>query len=585
MRALAVYRSLLSNRPLTKLLGGEFVSAIGDWLYIVGILVVIYRETGDPTLLGVFGALRTLPYVILSIPAGIVADRFDRRLILLVTDLARGACMLGMAALVATDGPVAAIIGLSVLAACFSTFFYPAIGAYLPSLVRDERQLGPANSAWSSLDNVGFIVGPALGGLLVAAGGITFAFLINAATFAVIAVVLWTLPPSRAKVQANMAEPVEPILTIARIDGPPPPAASTGATVGSSAGPEGSPPPEGLDDLGRIRRPLAGIGLLHFAGAAVGGGIPVLTVLLATDTLKAGEAATGLLNTAIGIGGVAGAIVAGGLVLRRRSAPALTLGVLAVAAGMTLLGASTLVIWAMVAIALASAGNLVLDVATTTIFQRVTPDRIRGRGLGVIMTVTTLAEALGSLLLPTLVAAAGVWPVLPILGGVMLAAGAASILLIGAAATRPASPFEEILARVAQLPLFTGVGASALERALGRLVEVRTTAGDEVVRQGEPADRFYIIASGTFVVSQSDPAAADGRHVLRRLGNDDVFGELGLLRGAPRSATVTAETDGRVLALDRRDFLALVGRTDRLRGRLLELYDDGPIRAVAAASA
>ena len=192
MRALAAYRALLTNRPLAKLLGGEFVSAIGDWLYIVGILVVIYRETGDPTLLGVFGALRTLPYVILSIPAGIVADRFDRRMILLVTDLARGACMLGMAVLVATNGPVIAIIGLSVLAACFSTFFYPAIGAYLPSLVSDERQLGPANSAWSSLDNVGFIVGPALGGLLVAAGGVTFAFVINAATFVVIAAVLWT---------------------------------------------------------------------------------------------------------------------------------------------------------------------------------------------------------------------------------------------------------------------------------------------------------------------------------------------------------------------------------------------------------
>ncbi|MDQ3128332.1 MAG: MFS transporter, partial [Chloroflexota bacterium] len=192
MRALAAYRALLANRPLTKLLGGEFVSAIGDWLYIVGILVVIFRETGDPTLLGVFGALRTLPYVALSIPAGIVADRFDRRLILLVTDLARGACMLGMAVLVATNGPVVAIIGLSVLAASFSTFFYPAIGAYLPSLVQDERQLGPANSAWSSLDNVGFIVGPALGGLLVVAGGVTFAFVINAITFLVVAGVLWT---------------------------------------------------------------------------------------------------------------------------------------------------------------------------------------------------------------------------------------------------------------------------------------------------------------------------------------------------------------------------------------------------------
>ena len=196
MNALAAYRGLLSNRPLSLLLGGEFVSAIGEWLYVVAILIVIYSETGDPLVLGVFGALRSLPYVVLSIPAGFAADRFDRRLVLLVTDLLRGACMLAMAWLVAIDGPIAGIVGLAVLAACGSAFFYPTIGAYIPNLVRDERELGPANGAWASLDNLGYVVGPAIGGLLVAGGGAVFALLINAATFAVIAAILWRLPPS-----------------------------------------------------------------------------------------------------------------------------------------------------------------------------------------------------------------------------------------------------------------------------------------------------------------------------------------------------------------------------------------------------
>jgi DHA3 family tetracycline resistance protein-like MFS transporter len=187
---LAAYRGLLSNRPLTKLLAGEFVSAIGDWLYIVALLVVIYGETGDPLVLGLFGAARVVPYVVLSIPAGVIADRFDRRMILLVTDLARGAAMLAMALVVAFDGPIWTLVLLSVLAACGSTFFYPAIGAYIPNLAEDERQLGPANSAWASLDNLGFVVGPVLGGILVAGGGTTFAFVINAATFLVIAAVL-----------------------------------------------------------------------------------------------------------------------------------------------------------------------------------------------------------------------------------------------------------------------------------------------------------------------------------------------------------------------------------------------------------
>ena len=129
---------------------------------------MIYRETGDPIVLGLFGAVRVIPYIVLSVPAGIVADRYDRRLVLLVTDLARAACMVAMTFVLVTDGPIAALIGLSILAACFSTFFYPAIGAYVPNLVKDERQLGPANSLYASLDNLGFVVGPVLGGILVA---------------------------------------------------------------------------------------------------------------------------------------------------------------------------------------------------------------------------------------------------------------------------------------------------------------------------------------------------------------------------------------------------------------------------------
>jgi MFS family permease len=551
MRAIAAYRGLFANRPLTKLLGGEFVSSIGDWLYIVAILVVIYRETNDATLLGLFGALRQIPYVVLSIPAGIVADRFDRRLILLVTDLLRGACMLAMAWLIATDGPVVWIIAFSILAACGSTFFYPAIGAYLPSLVKDERQLGPANSAWSSLDNLGFVVGPALGGVLVAAGGVTLAFVINAVTFLVIAAILWTLPPS---VGARVPE-AEPIVDESR----PTPERPT---------PTSAPAREAIRS---IARPLTGIGLIHVLGYGLTGGIPVLTVIFAIDVLHAGEAATGLLNTAIGIGGVTGALVSGALVLRRRLAPALIAGLVAIGAGVAVLGASGIVLAAMVGIAFAAGGNLILEVVTTTIYQRVTPDAIRGRGLGILMTASTLAECVGAIALPFIVATFGPWPALGLIAAGTAALGILSIGLIGAAATRPESPFEAILARVSKLPLFFGVRSSSLERTLTKLVEVPVAAGAIVVRQGEPADRFYIIVSGSFAVTQLTDAGTEVH--LRRLGPDDVFGELGLLRGGARTATVSAESEGLLLALERADFLALVGRAESLRGRLLGLYE------------
>ena len=105
--------------------------------------------------------------------------------------------MLVLAYLVATNGPILAIVGFAMVAASGSTFFYPAIGAYLPSLAADERQLGPANSAWASIGNLSFIVGPAIGGVLIAAGDVVIAFLLNGLSFLVIAAILWTLPPSR----------------------------------------------------------------------------------------------------------------------------------------------------------------------------------------------------------------------------------------------------------------------------------------------------------------------------------------------------------------------------------------------------
>ena len=104
-------------------------------------------------------------------------------------------------------------------------------------------------------------------------------------------------------------------------------------------------------------------------------------------------------------------------------------------------------------------------------------------------------------------------------------------------------------------------------------------AGQVIIRQGEAAERFYIVRAGAFSVTQSD---LDGEsRVLRTLGPDSVFGELGLLTGAPRSATVTATSDGTLLELDGPDFLHLVGRGGPLRGRLLGLYGQARPRATS----
>ena len=557
MSGLRVYRDLLGNRPLIRLLLGEFVSGIGDWLYIVAIFVVIYRESGDASLVGAFGAVRLLPYVFLSVPAGIVADRFDRRLVLLTSDLYRGSLMVVMAILVATDGPTLLIAILAILAASGSAFFYPAMGAYLPALARDEQQLGPANSLWANIQNFSFIVGPAIAGIVLALGSVLIAFILNALSFLFIAVILWSLPPSRAGHAVATETP-----------------AATDADAVAAGAPDEPPAPAPAPAPASTRlnlRPLAGLTVVQLMAGFLGGGLQVITVILAIDVLHAGEAANGYLNAAVGIGGLIGGITAGALVLRRHLGAPLLAGAVVTGVGTIALGAATTLPLALGAIAVLAAGALIMDIVGTTVFQRLVPDELRGRGVGVLMAITTTTGAAGAFLLPVFLKTFGTFESLAAAGVATIGFTVLGLAMIGTAGDRAPTPYEATIARVMTLPLFTGVPASRLEAALRRVVEVPVKAGDAVIRQGETADRFFIIESGAFEVTQV-PASGGAPVVLRTLGPDDVFGEIGLLNRTPRTATVTARADGLLLALDRDDFLALVGAAGPLRGRLLGLY-------------
>ena len=550
MSMLATYRRLLRNPALSRLLVGEFVSGIGDWLYLVALLIVIYEQSGqDPVLLGVVGAARVVPYVLLSVPAGIAADRYDRRMILITTDIIRGAIMIALVLLAIAHGPLLAFIALSILATCFSSFFYPAIGALIPTLVTDESELGPANSTWASLDNFAFVIGPALAGILIGLGGIALAFALNAVSFLVIAAVLWRLPKAPAKATAGTADAV----------------AETGAG-GSGAASQ----PSVFSQLRTIARPFFGVALTNCAGALAFGGLSIATVVLAFDVLHGGEEATGLLNAGIGVGGLAGAVLSGALVLRRSLAQPLLFGAGAFGIGLTLLGLVPVLGVALVAIGVASMGSLLVDISSTTIFQRVIPDEIRGRGLGVLQTVSVAFYALGAFLAPVLLQSLGPAPVLIGLAVVVIGAAAGAIVLIGPAAVQ-APAAKPAAMRLARIPIFAGLPASRMDSAIARADVRPVHAGDVVIREGDAPDAFYVIAEGSFAVTQGAGEGAEARH-LRVLGPDDVFGEIGLLTGKPRSATVTAETDGTVVALDGSEFLELVGSGPGVGNRLLGLY-------------
>lgn len=536
MRSLAAYRRVFANPALARLLIGEFVSSIGDWLYLVALLVVVYQPGGSALLLGIIGAARVVPYIVLSVPAGIIADRYDRRAILIVTDLGRGVIMLVLALLVATHGPILWIVVLSFLAACLSAFFGPAIGALLPSLARDETELGPANAAWSSLDNLAFVIGPALAGVLIALGGLPLAFLLNAVSFGIIAAVLWRIPR-------------------------PTPAASPVAAAPSAA----AETPAAVRDLAR---PMAGVALIDITDGFVSGGLAMLTVVIALDVLHAGDAATGWLNAAIGLGGLIGALLSGPVTLRQRLEVPLLAGGLTLGVGVVLLGQAGALVPALGAMVIAYAGLLLLEVITTTLFQRAVPDAIRGRALGALHTLIVAAYALGAFVTPLLATAIGTVLLLALLGGTMAVATVIGVFLLGRAA-RAEAHIDPAARRFVELPLFDGLAPIALELTARRLVRQPVRAGDVIVRQGEPADRFHFIVEGTFSVSE---IAEGGPHTLRLLGPDEVFGEIGLLRRVPRTATVTAETDGTLLSLGGEEFVELVSSAAGVGARLLDLH-------------
>jgi MFS family permease len=538
MGSLASYRRVFANPALARLLVGEFVSSIGDWLYLVALLVVVYNSGASPVVLGIVGAARIVPYILLSVPAGIVADRYDRRLILIVTDLARGAIMLALTALILVDGPILLVVALSLLAACFSAFFSPAIGSLIPRLVADERELGPANAAWSSLDNLAFIIGPAVAAILITVGNIPLAFFLNAVTFVVIAAVLWRLPADRGRTATARA------------------ASGEASAVGLR------------ESLRPVLRPLSGLGVINLVDGFVSGGLAVLTVVIAVEVLGAGDAGTGWLNAAIGLGGLIGAVIAGPMTLRRRLEIPLAVGGVTLGVGVILVGQSTVLLAAIAAMAVATAGMLLLEVVATTIFQRAVPDSIRGRTIGAMDTLTVSAYALGAFLAPILAAAVGAVVVLLGFGIGMVAATLIGTALVGRSAASGMDPGAE---RFVRLPLFDGLAPAALEQAARHLTRLRMAPGQVVVRQGDPADRFFHILDGTFEVTQTkDPGGAP--RFLRSLSPDDVFGEIGLLRGIPRTATVTAATDGTLLALDGGRFLELVGAGPGLTSRLLDVH-------------
>ena len=182
-------RAALRYPAFRRLLTALAVSQIGDWLYNLALVVLVYDRTHSAAWAGVTTAARVVPVVTLGPLGGVLADRFDRRRIMIVSDLARMGLMVLLAAVAAARLPILLAPLIAATATAFSAPYLPCVAAVTPRVV-DDADLPGANAARSAVAGLGIIVGPALGGLLLLLGSPAFAFALNAVTFGLSALAL-----------------------------------------------------------------------------------------------------------------------------------------------------------------------------------------------------------------------------------------------------------------------------------------------------------------------------------------------------------------------------------------------------------
>jgi len=189
-------RSPLAIRSFQLLAGGQFASTIGDYCYAVALPWLVLSNHGSAALLGTVLACYGVPRMVLIPVGGVLADKFGPRLLMMSADVVRGVLVVVLALLAARHsaslaalGPTAALIGAG------EGLFLPSSMAIMPALVTGE-QLPAANAISSAMVQAGSLIGPAIGGALVATtGASTAAFAVDAASFAVSALTLAFIRP------------------------------------------------------------------------------------------------------------------------------------------------------------------------------------------------------------------------------------------------------------------------------------------------------------------------------------------------------------------------------------------------------
>jgi MFS family permease len=521
--SLTPLRDVLANRALRRLQVAWAASMTGALAFLIPLAVVSYHDGGGATGVGIVMLLRTAACAVFAPFTAILADRASPRRVMMIADLIRAALILVLALVVHAGSGIGAVYALAVCVAIVTTVFRPAQAALMPALARTPEELTASNAVAVTIESAAIFLGPGIGGLLLAVSG-------SDTTFAACAGLLVLSAGLVALVPEPRAEP---------------------DTGGDAESPESAfrMATAGFRELASTPL-LATVVGVYALQALVAGALGVFTVVLALQQLHIGNAGVGYLDSAFGAGGIIGGVGAAALAGGRRLALAFAGGVIVWGVGIALVGVSTSTALVCVLLAGVGAGNTVVDVAAITLLQRSAPAEVLGRVFGVLEAVMLTALGTGSILAPVLISVLGTRPAIVVTGLSLPVA----VALTGRWLVRLDSLSPERRAHVRQLrelTVFAPLSQPALEQLAAHLAHVDAPAGTVVVREGDPGEKFYIVEDGALAVTVGGAA----RTPIHAGG---FFGEIALLRETPRTATVTATTDCRLLTVEREHFLAAV---------------------------
>jgi MFS family permease len=363
----ASFSLLRRNRDFRRLYVASLISLGGDWFLLVALFGLVLHFSGSAIAVALVIAVEDLMYFLLSPVAGVLADRIDRRRLMVGADLARAVVCLGFL-LIRTDSLLWLAFVLLAVMASFSAAFEPASLAALPNLV-DEEDLATANALSGSLWGTMLAVGAALGGVVAAVFGRDTAFILDAVSFLASAWLIWRI--QRPFAEQRMAE-----------DQP---------GVGKAT----------VETIRYARKDHRVLALLAVKfGWGIAGGVLVLIPLLAHREYDAGDIGIGLLMASRGVGALIGPFVGRSALgpEDRRIFGAIALALAVFGLGYTVLGLVPGLLLAMPTVALAHVGGGAQWTLSSYGLQRIVPDRIRGRIFAFDGMLVTLTFGLSSLL-------------------------------------------------------------------------------------------------------------------------------------------------------------------------------------------